>query len=61
MELCSLQLFLFDNILLLQKGLLILQNTVLAGDIRHPPAQMEASVLAGALCCPPVLCICAGG
>jgi hypothetical protein len=32
--------------------------TILAGDIRHPPVQMEAFVLAGALCRPPALCIC---
>jgi hypothetical protein len=32
--------------------------TILAGDIRHPPAQMEAFVLAGVLCCPPALCLC---
>jgi hypothetical protein len=32
--------------------------TILAGDIRHPPAQMEAFVLAGALCRPPALWLC---
>jgi hypothetical protein len=32
--------------------------TILAGDIRQPLAQMEAFVLAGALCHPPALCLC---
>jgi hypothetical protein len=32
--------------------------TILTGDIRHPPAQMEAFVLAGVLCRPPALCLC---
>jgi hypothetical protein len=33
-------------------------GTILAGDIMHPPAQMEAFALAGALCRPPTLCLC---
>jgi hypothetical protein len=37
------------------------KGTMLAGDIRHPPAKMLPFVLAGALCRLPVLCICAGG
>jgi hypothetical protein len=32
--------------------------TILAGDIRQPPAQMEAFVLAAALCHPSALCLC---
>jgi hypothetical protein len=32
--------------------------TILAGDIRHPPAQMEAFVLTGALCRPLALWLC---
>jgi hypothetical protein len=45
-----------------KKRLLIFcKGTVLTGDIRHTPTQMEAFVLAGDLCRLPVLCICVGG